>query len=327
VLNLANLARGAGLLDGLPDESSGEAAFEDDPITLAILIEELALGEGSLALIIAHRYLCRRAIQLLGMAQTAALEKLKGRGDSFPAVLLWPPMDQSERAERAERAERERTSTIEDGRLRAVSGSSLVCSKVSAVLGSAALGAGHRSAFYFVDLDPGRFQFEPRSRLGLQASPIGELSVEKRLDRADLVIEFEDDDRHRDFWRDLISERKLLSAATLIGVARAAFEYALDYSKERTAFGKPISQHQAVGLKLADMAIAIEAARLMIWRAAEPEAGRLAPELVEDAWLYAKEVSIEIALDALQVLGGHGYLKLHPVERRLRDVQTLRLLF
>jgi alkylation response protein AidB-like acyl-CoA dehydrogenase len=319
VMNLVNRAPIAGLLDGLCDG----AANSDDLMTAVILIEELALGEVGLALIGAHQYLCRRAVQSLSPspARTAILERLKNGGDLFHPALLWPQGDQFEQ---------EPAATIKQGRLRAVSGGSLVCPETSSFIGIAILETDRgerKSAFYFAGETGDRFQFEPRSGLGLQASPIGKLKIEKQLDHGDVVIELDDEDRHADFWRCLMAERKILSAAALIGTTRAAFEYALDYSKERTTFGKPISQHQAVGLKLADMAIAVEAARLMIWRAAESEDGRLSQDLAEAAWMYAKEVSVEVAIDAVQVLGGHGYLKLHPVEKWLRDVQTLRLLF
>jgi acyl-CoA dehydrogenase len=316
VMNIVNRAAAAGLLDGLRDGA-------DDPMTAVILIEELALGEVGLALIIANQYLCRRAVQTFSPspARDAILERLKNGGDLFHPTLLWPQIDQFER---------EPAATIKQGRLRAVSGGSLACPETSSFIGSAILETDRgerKNAFYFAGGTDDRFQFEPRTSLGLQASPIGRLKIEKQLDHEDVVIEFDDEDRHVDFWRTLTAERKLLSAAALIGTARAAFEYALDYSKERTTFGKPIIQHQAVGLKLADMAIAVDAARLMIWRAAEPEDGRLSQDLVDAAWMYAKDVSVEIAVDAVQVLGGHGYLKLHPVEKWLRDVQTLRILF
>src|SRR5688572_11665020 len=283
VMDFVHRASSAGLLDDLRDGAAGS----DDLMTAVILIEELALGEVGVALTVAHQYLCRRAAHSLGSspAMAAILERLNDDGGRFSPALLWPRGDQFEQAPAA---------TVKQGRLRAVSGDSLVCPGTSSFMGSAILETDRgerKSAFYFADGTDDRFQFERRSSLGLHASPIGELKIEKKLDNRDVVIVFDDEDRHADFWRRLMAERKLLTAAGLIGAARAAFEYALDYSKERTTFGKPISQHQAVGLKLADMAIAVDAARLMIWRAAEPENGRLSQDLVEAAWLYAKEVS------------------------------------
>lgn len=109
-------------------------------------------------------------------------------------------------------------------------------------------------------------------------------------------------------------------------MARAAYEYALQYSKERTSFGKPINQHQAVQFKLADMATQVEAARQMVLHAAELRDNNL-PCLKEAcmAKLYASEVAEKVCSDAIQVLGGYGYLKDYPVERIYRDVRIAQI--
>lgn len=115
-------------------------------------------------------------------------------------------------------------------------------------------------------------------------------------------------------------------AAQAVGMARAAYEYALQYSKERTSFGKPINQHQAVQFKLADMATQVEAARQMVLHAAELRDNNL-PCLKEAcmAKLYASEVAEKVCSDAIQVLGGYGYLKDYPVERIYRDVRIAQI--
>lgn len=115
-------------------------------------------------------------------------------------------------------------------------------------------------------------------------------------------------------------------AAQSVGMARAAYEYALQYSKERTSFGKPINQHQAVQFKLADMATQVEAARQMVLHAAELRDNNL-PCLKEAcmAKLYASEVAEKVCSDAIQVLGGYGYLKDYPVERIYRDVRIAQI--
>lgn len=115
-------------------------------------------------------------------------------------------------------------------------------------------------------------------------------------------------------------------AAQAVGMARAAYEYALQYSKERTSFGKPINQHQAVQFKLADMATQVEAARQMVLHAAELRDNNL-PCLKEAcmAKLYASEAAEKVCSDAIQVLGGYGYLKDYPVERIYRDVRIAQI--
>lgn len=115
-------------------------------------------------------------------------------------------------------------------------------------------------------------------------------------------------------------------AAQSVGMARAAYEYALEYSKERTSFGKPIHKHQAVQFKLADMATQIEAARQMVLHAAQLRDNNL-PCLKEAcmAKLFASEIAEKVCSEAIQILGGYGYLRDYPVERIYRDVRIAQI--
>lgn len=115
-------------------------------------------------------------------------------------------------------------------------------------------------------------------------------------------------------------------AAQSVGMARAAYEYALQYSKERTSFGKPINKHQAVQFKLADMATQVEAARQMVLHAAQLRDNNL-PCLKEAcmAKLFASEIAEKVCSDAIQILGGYGYLRDYPVERIYRDVRIAQI--
>jgi alkylation response protein AidB-like acyl-CoA dehydrogenase len=113
-------------------------------------------------------------------------------------------------------------------------------------------------------------------------------------------------------------------AARAVGVARAAFEDAIRYAQERTAFGKPICEHQAVQLRLADMATAVEAARLLTRRAAElKDRGERADVEAGMAKLFASETCQRVSLDAMRVLGGYGYTKEFRVERYYRDAPLM----
>ncbi|AKE52207.1 acyl-CoA dehydrogenase family protein [Kangiella geojedonensis] len=115
-------------------------------------------------------------------------------------------------------------------------------------------------------------------------------------------------------------------AAQAVGMARAAYEYALEYSKDRTSFGKPIFKHQAVQFKLAEMATQVEAARNMVLNAAQLRDAEK-PCLKEAcmAKLFASEVAEKVCSEAIQVLGGYGYLKDYPVERIYRDVRIAQI--
>jgi butyryl-CoA dehydrogenase len=115
-------------------------------------------------------------------------------------------------------------------------------------------------------------------------------------------------------------------ASQSVGMARAAFEAALKYAKERVAFGKPIFEHQAVQHKLADMATQIEAARQLIWHAASlKDAGRPCLKEAAMAKLFASEMAERVCSMAIQVHGGYGYVSDFPVERIYRDVRVCQI--
>ena len=113
-------------------------------------------------------------------------------------------------------------------------------------------------------------------------------------------------------------------AARAVGVATAAFEAAIDYAQRRHTFGVPIAQHQAIQLKLADMATKIEAARLLTYKAAEKkDEGERVDLEAGMAKLFASEMCAEVTLEAMRIYGGYGYIKDYPVERYYRDAPLM----
>lgn len=113
-------------------------------------------------------------------------------------------------------------------------------------------------------------------------------------------------------------------AARAVGVATAAFEQAIRYAQQRETFGRPIAQHQAIQLKLAEMATKIEAARLLTYRAAEKkDRGERADLEAGMAKLFASETCLEVATEAMRILGGYGYTAEFPVERYFRDAPLM----
>ena len=113
-------------------------------------------------------------------------------------------------------------------------------------------------------------------------------------------------------------------AARAVGVATAAFEAAIKYAKQRRTFGKPISQHQAIQLKLADMATKIQAARLLTYDAArKKDAGERVDLEAGMAKLFASEVCGEVAMEAMRIHGGYGYIKDFDIERYYRDAPLM----
>jgi acyl-CoA dehydrogenase len=112
-----------------------------------------------------------------------------------------------------------------------------------------------------------------------------------------------------------------LVGAQALGIARAAYEYSLDYAKERRAFGRAIIENQGIAFKLADMKTRIDASRLLVWRAAWMGANRVPFEAGEGSMskLYAGETAVWVTEQAIQIMGGYGYIREHPVERWHRD--------
>ena len=118
------------------------------------------------------------------------------------------------------------------------------------------------------------------------------------------------------------------TAIGAVGVAQAAYEHALAYSKERITFDLPIAMHQAVGFMVADMATEIQAARLLCWQAAwmlDQGLGREATLYSSFAKRFAADTAMKVTTDAVQVFGGYGYIKEYPVEKLMRDAKLFQI--
>lgn len=128
---------------------------------------------------------------------------------------------------------------------------------------------------------------------------------------------------------ELWARLRLFASGLLLGLARAAHEYALQYACERVVFGKPVAQHQAPAFQLAEMRIGVEAARAALWRAAHAIDQREseAPLCCAFAYLEAADLALGVTRDAVQLLGGHGFLRDHPVEKWMREARAISLLW
>jgi alkylation response protein AidB-like acyl-CoA dehydrogenase len=111
--------------------------------------------------------------------------------------------------------------------------------------------------------------------------------------------------------------------AQAVGIARAAYDYALEYAKQRVQFGKPIIENQAVAFQLADMKVAVDASRLLVHRAAWMARNQKPFSAAEGSQskLYAGETAVKVTEKAIQILGGNGYTREYPVERMARDAK------
>jgi len=165
---------------------------------------------------------------------------------------------------------------------------------------------------------PGLSVAEREKNMGLRGIETYELVLEDcRVPAANRL----GGERGCDFAR-ILNECRVGLAALAVGVARAAFEYARDYAKQRKAFGVYIAQKQAIAFMLAEMAIEIDASRLLTWEAAwKLDRGEDATREAVLAKQYAANTALRVADCAVQILGGHGYIRDHPVEMWLRNAR------
>jgi len=123
-----------------------------------------------------------------------------------------------------------------------------------------------------------------------------------------------------------LARTRLYTSALLVGVMREAAEFSRDYAQQRTAFGRPIAHHQALAFLIADMAAAVDGARLLLWDAALAlDAGKNADERCASAFIEACEQALFVTPNALQILGGHGFMQDYPVEKMMREARALSL--
>ena len=180
------------------------------------------------------------------------------------------------------------------------------------------------SAYLLEAGDPGVSAGRKERKLGLRASYTGSIVLEDARIPLDRLLG--DEGEGFAVAMDFFQHSRPLVAAGAVGVARAAFEYAADYAREREAFGKPILARQGISFKLADMAMEIEAARLLVWRAcAALDAGEDAGLLGSYAKAFAADTAMRVTTDAVQVLGGAGIMLDHPVEKWLRDAKVFQI--
>src|SRR5919108_508461 len=197
---------------------------------------------------------------------------------------------------------------------------------------------GHRGQASFVipPGTPGLRQGKKEKRLGIRASHTAEVLLEDCRVPADCLLGGEqrlqaklEAARNKDKRRTSSGALATFEAtrpvvgAQAVGIARAAFEFARDYARERVQFGKPIATQQAIAFKLADMATEIDAARLLVWRASWMTRNGTGFTHAEGSMskLKAGEVAVRVTDEAIQVLGGYGYIRDFPVEKWHRDAK------
>jgi len=186
------------------------------------------------------------------------------------------------------------------------------------------IGSAGISSFVVEKGTPG-FSFGKQERkMGLHSSPTRELIFENCVIPA--ANRIGEEGQGLKIALSSLDSGRVNIGAIAVGVAQAAFETARDYARERQQFGHPISSFQAIQFMLADMAMKIEAARLLVYEAAsKPEGSREAAMHAAMAKCFATDTAMEVTTNAVQVLGGAGYVRDYPVERYMRDVKVAQI--
>ncbi len=172
---------------------------------------------------------------------------------------------------------------------------------------------------------PGLTMGKVEDKMGVRASHTAEVLLDDCHIPADNMLGSDEGTAFYGAMKTLEASRPLVAAGA-VGIARAAYEYALDYARKRKAFGSPIAKKQAIAFMLADMKAKIDAARLLVWRAAWMlDQGMPMNKEASIAKLYAADMAMEVTTDAVQILGGAGYMRDEPVEKWMRDAKIFQI--
>jgi alkylation response protein AidB-like acyl-CoA dehydrogenase len=297
-----------------------------DYLALAIILEEIAAGDGATSTIVSVNNcpVCSILMAWGSEAQKRQWLKPLARGEMLGAFCLTEPHVGSEASGLKTTAVREGDHYVLNGVKQFItSGKTGDVAIVMAVTDKAA-GKKGISAFIVPTNTPGYTVARVEDKMGQHASDTAQILFENcRVPAANLLAE---EGMGLKIALSGLEGGRIGIASQSVGMARAAFEAALKYSKERVAFGQPIFEHQAVQFRLAEMAMKIEAARQLIWHAASlKDAGQPCLKEAAMAKLFASEMAEAVCSDALQVHGGYGYVSDFPVERIYRDVRVTQI--
>lgn len=297
-----------------------------DYLSLALVLEEIAAGDGGTSTIISVNNcpVCSIAMQFANEAQKQQWLMPLARGDMLGAFCLTEPHAGSDAAELLTTAQRDGDVYVLNGVKQFItSGKHADVAIVLAVTDKLA-GKKGISAFWVPTSTPGYVVASLEQKMGQRSSDTAQILFENCRIPAQNLIGVEG--QGYKIALSGLEGGRIGIAAQAVGMARAAFEAALSYAKERRSFGKAIVEHQAVQFKLADMATQIEAARQLIWHAASlKDAGLPCLKEAAMAKLFASEMAEKVCSDAIQIHGGYGYVSDFPVERIYRDVRVCQI--
>lgn len=320
---LAELAALGAFGVAVPEQWGGAGL---DYLSLALVLEEIAAGDGGTSTIISVNNcpVCSIAMMYASDAQKEQWLRPLAQGTMLGAFALTEPHTGSD-------ASALRTSATRDGDFYILNGTKQFITSgkhgdVAIVMAVTDKAAGKRgiSAFWVPTNSPGYIVAGIEHKMGQHSSDTAQILFDNCRVPAQNLIGVEG--QGYKIALSGLEGGRIGIASQAVGMARAAYEAALVYARERESFGRPIYEHQAVQFRLADMATRIEAARQLIWHAASMKDAGL-PCLKEAAMakLFASEMAERVVSDAMQVFGGYGYVSDFPIERIYRDVRVCQI--
>ena len=305
-------------------EAYGGAAL--DYLSLALIIEEIAAGDGASSTIVSVNNcpVCSILLAFGNEAQKKEFLQPLAKGEYLGAFCLTEPQAGSDAADL-------RTTAVKQGNEYVINGTKQFITSgkngdIAIVLALTNPAAGKRgmSAFIVPTVTPGYVVGRIEEKMGQHASDTAQILFENC--RIPLQNRIGEEGEGYKIALSGLEGGRMGIAAQSIGMARAAFEAALHYAKDRKTFGQAIFKHQSVQFKLSEMATQIEAARQLLWHAAAlKDAGEPCLKQAAMAKLFASEMAERVCSEAIQLHGGYGYLSDFPVERIYRDVRVAQI--
>jgi acyl-CoA dehydrogenase len=316
-----NKAAGIGLTSFMLPEQLGGGGMTDC-LTGCVVQEELSHGCAGIGNLITSNGFFAEPVLALGdeSQQRRWIEPLTGERPPLTALATTEPEAGSDAASIRTTARRDGDGYVISGQKSWISNGGL--SDYVVVFATVEPGSGYRgiTAFVLESGDEGLSWGAPMRKMGQRAIVNTELFLDDVRVPADRRL----GDEGQGFrgLMETFDRSRVTLGASATGLARAALEYATEYARERVQFGRPIAEHQAVGFRLADMALRVDASRLLVHRAARMlDAGERATKEAAMAKLHASETAMWCTWAALQTLGGWGYSREYPVEKWMRDAK------
>ena len=312
----------------IPEAYGGAGA---DALATVIVIEEVARACAASSLIPAVNKLGTVPLLLAGSEELKQRYLVPvARGQAMFSYALSEPEAGSDAAAMKTRAVRDGDSFVLNGTKRWITNAGVSEFYTVMAVTDPAAGASGISAFV-VEKDDAGFSFgAPERKLGIKGSPTRELYFDDCVIGADRLIGAEGEGFR--IALATLDHTRVTIAAQALGIAQGALDYATGYVKERRQFGKPIAEFQGVQFMLADMAMKVEAARQLTYAAAARSERAMSGQRAADltffssaAKCFASDAAMEVTTDAVQLLGGYGYVRDYPVERMMRDAKITQI--